>query len=277
MPSFLSRRKNLVVLIFLVFFQMILISIQVPLEEEETLLEKMVFAVFAPIQHGVSSVFNGIGSIWTNYFALRDARERSQVLSEENFSLLQENIILRQSLKRYQGEAVLKELYGSLSERVVGARVISLDSVNPYKTVVINRGILDGLTRNMVVLDAFGNLVGRVFQVDRKEATVQLITDDKSGVSVTTTDDRGLAVLKGRGALMCELDYSLTTDEDPRQGDTLITTGFDHIYPPGIKVGIVTSVYNRPELFKDVYVQPFFRLYRLDRLAVIEVEWHDYD
>lgn len=275
MPSFLRRKKNIVVLISLVFFQMILISIQVPLEEDETVLEKMVFAVFAPIQHGVSSFLKGIGSLWTNYFALRDARMRNQRLSEENFSLLQENIILRQSLKRFRGEAILKELYSGLSERVIGAQVISLDSANPYKSVVINRGDMDGLTRNMVVLDAFGNLVGRVFQVTLKEATVQLITDDRSGVSVTTAEERGLAILKGRGGLMCELDYSLTTDEDPQQGDTLITTGFDYIYPPGIKVGVVISVEFRPELFKVVRVQPYFRLRRLDRLAVIGVDWHD--
>jgi rod shape-determining protein MreC len=276
MPPLLSRRKNLVILIALVFFQMTLISIQVPLEEDETLLEKVVFSTFAPIQHGVISFFSGIGSLWKNYFALRDTGKRNRRLSEENFALLNENIILKQALKRYQSEAYLQELYGRLSERVIGARVISLDAVSPYKSVVINRGSLDGLARNMAVLDASGNLVGRVFQVTAKEATVQLITHDKSGVSVTTSEERGLAILKGRGELLCELDYSLTTDEDPKQGDTLITTGFDKIYPPGIRVGVVLTVEDRPELFKFVRVQPFFRLRRLDRLAVIGVDAHDF-
>jgi rod shape-determining protein MreC len=274
MPSFLSKRKNLVVLISLVFFQMILISIQVPLEEDETLLEKLVYSAFAPIQHGVSSFFRGIGSLWNNYFVLRDAQKRNRRLSEKNFSLLQENIILKQSLRRYQNEAFLQQLYGRLSESVIGAQVIGMDSASPYKSVVINRGTLDGLAKNMVVLDASGNLVGRVFQVTLKEATVQLITDDKSGVSVTTAEGRGLAILKGRAELLCELDYSLTTDEEPKQGDTLLTTGFDYIYPPGIKVGIVLAVEHRPELFKYVRVQPFFRLRELDRLAVIGVDKH---
>ena len=272
MPSFLSKRKNLVVLVSLIFFQMILISIQVPLEEEETLLEKVLYSTFAPIQHGVTSFFRGIGSVWNNYFALRDAHKRNRSLSSENFSLLQENIILRQTLKRYQNETYLQQLYGRLSEHVIGAQVISLDSVSPYKTVIINRGTLDGLARNMVVLDASGNLVGRVIRVILKEATVQLITDDRSGVSVTTAEGRGLAILKGRGELECELDYSLTKDEDPKEGDTLITTGFDYIYPPGLKVGIVLSTEDRPELFKYVRVQPFFRLRGMNRLAVIGVD-----
>lgn len=274
MPSFLSKRKNLVVLISLIFFQMILISIQVPLEEDEILLERLVYSTFAPIQHGITSFFRGIGSLWNNYFALRDAQKRNQRLSEENFSLLQENIILKQSLSRYQTETFLQQFYGRLSEHVIGAQVIGMDSVSPYKSVLINRGTMDGLVRNMVVLDASGNLVGRVFKVTLKEATVQLITDDKSGVSVTTAEGRGLAILKGRGELQCELDYSLTTDEDPKEGDTLITTGFDYIYPPGLKVGIVLTIEARPELFKQVRVQPFFRLRQLGRLAVVGVDKH---
>lgn len=274
MPSFLSKRKNLVVLISLIFFQMVLISIQVPLEDDEILLEKLVYSTFAPIQHGITSFFRGIGSLWNNYFALRDAQKRNRRLSEENFSLLQENIILKQSLRRYQTEVFLQQLYGRLSDLVIGAQVIGMDSVSPYKSVVINRGTLDGLAKNMVVLDASGNLVGRVYQVTLKEATVQLITDDQSGVSVTTEEGRGLAILKGRGELLCELEYSLTTDEDPKEGDTLITTGFDYIYPPGLKVGIVLTVEDRPELFKYVDVQPFFRLHQLGRLAVVEVDKH---
>jgi len=274
MPSFLSKRKNLVVLISLILFQMVMISIQVPLEEDEILLEKLVYSAFAPIQHGISSFFRGIGSIWNNYFALRDAQKRNRRLSEENFSLLQENIILKQSLRRYQTEAFLQQLYGRLSDLVIGAQVIGMDSVSPYKSVVINRGSLDGLAKNMVVLDVSGNLVGRVYEVGLKEATVQLITDDRSGVSVTTAEGRGLAILKGRGELLCELDYSLTKDEDPKEGDTLLTTGFDNIYPPGLKVGIVLTVKKQPELFKYVDVQPFFRLRQLDRLAVIGVDKH---
>ncbi len=274
MPSFLSKRKNLVVLISLIFFQMVLISIQVPLEDDEILLEKLVYSTFAPIQHGITSFFRGIGSLWNNYFMLRDAQKRNQRLSEENFLLLQENIILKQSLRRYQSEAFLQQLYGRLSDLVIGAQVIGMDSVSPYKSVVINRGTLDGLAKNMVVLDASGNLVGRVYQVTLKEATVQLITDDRSGVSVTTAEGRGLAILKGRGELLCELDYSLTKDEDPKEGDTLLTTGFDNIYPPGLKVGVVLTVEKRPELFKYVDVQPFFRLRQLDRLAVIGVDKH---
>lgn len=272
MPAFLSKRKNLFILIALILFQMILISIQVPLEESETLLERAAFLVFAPVQHSVVSIFRGIGNVWNNYFAFRDTQKRNLKLSEENFSLLQENIILKQFLRRYENEAVLKDRFRQLSESVFGAHVIGMDSENPFKSVTINRGSLDGIARNMIVLDDSGNLVGRVFAVTFKQARVQLITDEKSGVSVTTSEKKSLSILEGKGRGVCRLKFSLTTDEAPGVGDTLVTTGFDQIYPPGIKVGRVFSVSNPPELFKEVLVQPFFQLRNLDNLAVILVD-----
>jgi rod shape-determining protein MreC len=275
MPSFLSKRKNLVILISLILFQMILISVQVPLGERETMLERTVFSVFAPVQHGILSFFRGIGNFWNNYFGLRDARKNNRRLNEENFILRQQNILLKRSLLQYQDEEYLKEMYRTLSERVVGARVIGMDTENRYKSVLINRGDADGVALNSIVMDAKGNLVGRVIRITCKQAFVQLITDEKSGVSVTTPEGGGLSILKGKGEGLCFLDYSLTTDAAPVEGETLVTTGFDHIYPPGLRVGIVHSVDRQPALFKNVEVKPFFRMEDLDRLAVITISPSD--
>jgi rod shape-determining protein MreC len=272
MPSFLSKRKNFVVLVSLLFFQMILISIQVPLGEEDILLERIFFTVFAPVQHGVVAFFRGVGDIWDNYVGLRDTRKRYRRVSEENFFLRHENILLKHILNSLRDEADLKELYRTLSDKVIGARVIGMDAGNPYRSVTINRGRRDGLKVDMVVLDAYGNLVGRVIgPVEIQQARVQLITDPESGVSVKAGDDGSPTVLKGMGDGLCELSYSLTTIDDPQPGDMLLSTGFDHIYPPGLKVGIVLTVDRKPELFKDVRVHPFFELRHLDKLAVITV------
>jgi rod shape-determining protein MreC len=254
---------------------MILISIQVPLGESETLLEKMVFSIFAPIQNGVLSFFRGIGNFWNNYFGLRDARKISRRLSEENFLLKQQNILLKRALLKYQDEEYLQKMYRTISDRVIGARVIGMDMENPYKSVLINRGDQDGVALNHIVMDAEGNLVGRVIRVTWNQATVQLITDEKSGVSVTTSEGGGLSILKGKGEDLCRLDYSLTTDEAPSPGDVLVTTGFDKIYPQALRVGVVRSVKPRPALFKDVEVKPFFRLEDLDRLAVIAPDFKE--
>lgn len=275
MPSFLSKRKNLIILISLILFQMILISIQVPLGESETLLERTVFSVFAPIQHGVLAFFRGVGDFWSNYFGLREARKDNRRLTEQNFLLKQQNLLLKRSLLNYQDEEFLQELYSSLSDRVVGARVIGMDMENRYKSVLIDRGEQDGVALDSIVMDAAGNLVGRVIRTTWRQATVQLITDERSGVSVETQEGGGLSILKGRGESTCHLSYSLITDDAPVAGDTLVTTGYDGIYLRGLRVGVVVSVKRPPALFKEVEVAPFFRLEDLGRLAVMTVDPQD--
>jgi rod shape-determining protein MreC len=271
MPSFLSRRKNFIILISLVLFQMILISVQVPRGADVTLLEQAYFAAFAPLQHGVAAVIRGIGQVWSDFFALRDAQERYHRVMEENFQLRQENILLKQALRRYRDEETLKAMYEGLSDRVIGARMIGMDASDVYKSAIIDRGSLDGLIKDMVVLDAYGNLVGRVSgPIELKQARVQLITDRDCGVSVRVQGGAAPAILKGDGGGLCRLDYSLATSGEPQEGDILETTGFDSIYPSGLRVGQVISVKKRPALFKNVEVRPFFRLRDMDKLAVIE-------
>ena len=272
MPSFFKKNKNLVVLSVLIFLQLILISIQVPLDEEENYFEKVVFVIFSPLQHGIVSFFQSIGGFWKGYFALRDAHIRNEEMRQEVFSLSQENRILRDALEHYRSEKEIEALLGELYPNILHARVIGIDASNYFKSVMINRGSLDRIEKNMVVLDKFGNLVGRIIgPIALKEARVQLITDNDSGVSVFTEKDKVLGILSGDGKGSCELEHVVSTDEDVSVGENLYTTGFDSIFPPGINVGRITSITPTSDLFKKITVRPYFEFRHLDQLAVIRM------
>jgi rod shape-determining protein MreC len=272
MPSFFKKNKNLVVLSVLIFLQLVLISIQVPLDEEENYFEKVVFVIFSPLQHGIVSFFQSIGGFWKGYFALRDAHDRNEEMRQEIFSLSQENRILRDALEHYRSEKEIEALLGELYPNILHARVIGIDASNYFKSVMINRGSMDKIEKNMVVLDKFGNLVGRVIgPIALKEARVQLITDNASGVSVFTEKDKVLGILSGDGKGSCELEHVVSTDENVSVGESLYTTGFDSIFPPGINVGRITSITPTSDLFKKITVRPYFEFRHLDQLAVIRL------
>ncbi len=271
MPSFLKKKKNLVVLFCLILFQLILLSVQIPLGSESNLLEKTVFSVFSPIQNGVSSIFRGIGNIWKGYFSIRGVYKVNKDIKKELFFLQLENRLIRGLLDRSTKEAELKEILEDIRESIVYTRVIEFDLTNKYKSVVINRGFFDGIEKDMIVMDKFGQLVGRVIGLmGLKEAKVQLITDSKSGTSVHNQKDI-LGVVNGNDEGMCILKYIEGTESDVDIGDILITSGFDHIYPPGIPVGTIVRMEPTDELFKNITVQPFFKLRSLDHLAVIKI------
>ena len=276
MPSFFKKNKNIVVLSILIFLQLVLISIQVPLGEQENYFEKAVFVLFSPIQHGIVSFFQKIGGFWKGYFALREAHKENEEMKQEIFSLTQENRLLRNALEHYKNETEIEAFLGELYKNVLYARVIGIDASNYFKSVMINRGSLDKIEKNMVVLDKFGNLVGRIIgPIALKESRVQLITDNDCGVSVFTEKDKVLGILSGDGKGSCQLEYVVSTDENVTVGENLYTTGYDSIFPPGINVGRITSITPTSVLFKKISVRPYFEFRHLDQLAVIRLQAKD--
>lgn len=273
MPLFLKEKKNLIILAALIFFQLILISIQAPLGHEKNYFERAIFSVFSPIQHGVVSFFQKIGELWKGYFHLRNVHIQNQKMREEIFFLQQENNFLKNALQKFRNEKEIRDNLLEIHENILVARVIGVDASNYYKSVVINKGSLDDLKKNMVVLDKDGNLVGRTVEpISLKEATVQLITDPESGVSVFSQEKKEMGVLTGDARGQCSLNYILSTTEDISKGEEIITSGFDGIFPPGIKAGKIISTTPSTSLFQVVRVKPYFDFRKLDQVAIIMID-----
>lgn len=276
MPISLKKAKSLIILLLLIFCQLVLISIQVPMGDESTYFERIVFSVFSPINSGVLSVFRGIGNIWNSYFALHNVQRENQRLREEVFRLNQQNSLLRGMLRTFRTEKEMLDILSQLEENIMPARVVGMDAGNIWKSLVINKGSLDGVKKNMVVLDTNGYLVGRVVDpITLKQARVQMITDIQSGVHVVPKKKNIPGIINGIGNGKCKLDYVLATDASIEEGDELITTGIDGIYLPGILVGYVQSAVEDTSLFKEIEVVPAFKIQDLDLLAIIKEDVHD--
>jgi len=270
MPLFLKERKSLLVLIALIFFHLILISTQVPLGYGANYFEKAVFSIFSPAQHGILSLFRSIGNFWKNYFFLQNVQSQNQKMKQEMFFLRQENNLLRNALENLRSEKEIEESLSRLHENILVAQVIGFDASNFYKSATINKGSLDGLKKDMVVLDKNGSLVGRIIDpVALKESRVQLITDNESGVGVFSEKKEVMGILSGDGKGYCFLEYILVTTEDIYEGEDIITSGKDGLFPSGIKVGKIVSITTTTSLFKKVKVEPYFDIRDLDQVAVI--------
>jgi rod shape-determining protein MreC len=270
MPLFFKERKSLLVLIALIFFQLILISTQVPLGYGANYFEKAVFSIFSPVQHGILSLFRSISNIWKNYFYLQNVQSQNQKMKQEMFFLRQENNLLRNALENLRSKKEIEESLSRLHENILAAQVIGFDSSNFYKSATINKGSLDGLKKDMVVLDKNGSLVGRIVDpVALKESRVQLITDNESGVGVFSQKKEVMGVLSGDGKGYCFLEYIHVTTEDIYEGEDIITSGKDDLFPSGIKVGKIISITTSTSLFKQVKVEPYFDIRHLDHVAII--------
>jgi len=267
-----EKRRSALILAGLVAFHILLISIQIPRGAEKSLFEKSLFFLFSPVQRAVIGAVRGVGSLWTNYFDLRGVRGENQKLKKEIFFLNQDVRFLGDQLQLYRSEAQVRERLAAFQGKIVPARVIGADSANPYQTIVLDKGSLDGIGKDMAVCDRLGNLVGRTIEpVNFKETMVQLITDKDSSVSVVSSVAGLTGSVTGTSGAVCELRYVLASASGGQLGEELLTTGYDKIYPAGLRVGTIKSLEKDKlsPIFRLITVEPYFRLNTIDIVAVI--------
>ena len=143
-----------------------------------------------------------------------------------------------------------------VADRMLVAKILSVDPDPHRQRFTINRGVLNGVYAGQALLDADG-VVGQVDIVDALTSHAVLISDSNHGlpVAVNRTGLRTIAVGAGETGLL-NLPY-LTNSADIRAGDLLVTSGLGGVFPPGYPVGRVTVVQRRPgQSFARVLAQP---------------------
>jgi rod shape-determining protein MreC len=166
-------------------------------------------------------------------------------------------------------------------ETVVG-QVISTEGVPWYRTVTLNRGLVDGVNLKAPVISTTG-VVGRVVAVAPHAAKVQLLLDHESGLGVRIERSRITAVVSGQAGFADQVGNLLAMKyvpvlADVVVGDVVVTSGLDRMFPKGLMVGRVQSVKSGGGLFKEILVAPSAHFERLEELMVIraqpeDVEW----
>lgn len=268
--SLWEKRTSFRILVGLVVFHLLLISIQVPLGSEKKLFERALFFLFSPVQKAAVSTFRGLEAVWNNYFDLRRVRQDNQKLKQELFFLGQEKHFLEDRLLLFSSEAEVRANLAQFRKSLIAARVVGADAGNYFRSLILDKGSLAGVRPDMAVCDRFGNLVGRtIAPVSLNETMVQLVTDQESSVSVISGTDKVVGIMSGYQGAFCVLKYILATAQGGKEGEDLITTGFDKIYPAGIHVGRILSIKPTASVFKEIIVQPYFNFATLEVVAIL--------
>jgi len=224
-----------------------------------------------PVEKAIGWTVTGALDMWNGYVALRGARERAADLSRQVRALELE----RQQLLAFRAEAErlqrLLSFAESFPERsTVGARIIGIRlGAAGRQLLTIDRGSDDGLAPMMPVVVAEG-VVGRLHAVADHSADVIVLTDLNSSIAVRVERTRARANVRGLGKPdLCRLDYALRT-EDMIEGDSLVTSGTDGVFPRGLPVGKVTQLERRGHgLFQDARVVPAVDVTRLEEVLVL--------
>ncbi len=271
MFALLKRYRELILVAALLLVPLGVFFAHAKAPSERSRLDRAVVWLATPVERTIGWTLSGVMRGWSGYVALRGAHEREAKLATEVRALELE----RQQLLAERGEAErLRKLLAFAQEsperRYVGARVVGVRlGTAGRQLLTVDRGARDGIAKMMPVVVADG-VVGRVNSVTSSTADVLVLTDSTSSVAVRVDRTRARANVRGLGKPDgAKLEYALRT-EDMIEGDLLVTSGTDGVFPRGLPVGKVTQL-NRTGhgLFQDARVIPAVDPTRLEEVLVV--------
>lgn len=195
----------------------------------------------------VAGRVNSVSARAKAYLTLEQANGE---LTARNFYLERQVTQLRRlygALTRDTTAAERQELQMLSHYRLVPAKVVSNELHRPDNLMTIDRGAADGIEVGMGVASGLG-IVGVTCLVADHYSVVLPVLNTSSHISCAIRGRGCFGVLRWDGK-----DTSVAYLEDvPRHarfkwGDKVETNGYSSIFPPGVMVGRVETVYNSPD------------------------------
>lgn len=235
--------------------------------------------VFGPIQNVASDALKPARDLINWFDETFEARGERERLEEELAEARQQAVAGKVAVEQNRQ---LKKLVGLQASgrippgyRPVTASVITRSPTMWLSTVGIDRGSGDGIEVDDPVISADG-LVGRISSVSSGEATVSLITDGASAVSVKIVPTGAQGVLRPRigsaGDLVIEF---LDETSGVGQGQSVVTAGWREdelasLFPPNLPVGEVRDApLDEREAIQSVSVRAYPDFRNLDLVQVL--------
>lgn len=204
-------------------------------------------ALFLNSSNAVSGSINASVATIQDYFNLTNI----------NNQLAEENAFLRRQLARTSAGAISHSENEDTTQFIfTKAKVVNNSTHRLYNFLTIDKGSKDGVYPEMGITGPSG-IVGKVKSVSENFATVYSVLHSSLLSSVYLTSTGNFCTLRWDGIdpQYAKLLY-LPRHLSPQVGDTVVTSGYNAIFPPDIMVGWVSEInINENEAFLDVKVK----------------------
>jgi len=267
MHDIISRHRPLALLATLVVAQVMLLAFQIKGDHDVRLIRYWAVMATTPVERSGTWFFLKIGRAWSGYVALHGARVENRQLHQEIDYLQLRNRELESDAAEAQRLSVLlnfRQIHVEVP--MLAAQVVGASADPSSHTLFINRGEHDHVRRNQAVITGDG-IVGKIVEVLPNSAQVLLINDKDSGVGSLLLDTRTHGVVKGTPDADVRMDY-VVNDEKVHNGEVILTSGEDRIFPKGLFVGTIIGA-SPGNPFQVIRVQPATRLDRLEDVLVL--------
>ena len=191
-------------------------------------LNRVVIAVISPVNSCIQTFTGAASSFEKKLEAITTMEAENEQLKKENAELRRANIAMAEFYAENQRLTKLLQYKEHVPEqKLLPAKVVGRNMGDLQDVVIIDRGSVDGLDKEMAVVTGDG-IVGLVEEVYPDAAKVMLITSSrcKIGARILRADSRAVGVICGRSMENMPLEMEhLPREADVRKGDVVIRFG----------------------------------------------------
>jgi rod shape-determining protein MreC len=230
---------------------------------------ELVTIAVTPIQSLLVRVHRGALNLWANYIDWKSVRRDNAALREENEQLRVQSMQAGETREENARLRRLLVLRDRLPLATVAGEVIGREAGGWVRSLTVNRGRGDGIAQQTPVIVPDG-LVGRVVQVHRGAAVIQLLNDPASTVGAVIQRTRTAGLVEGDAGGTVRFKFMARDGASVAPGDLVVTSGLGTLFPKGLPVGRVVKIEDKGSaLFHFAVLAPAVDFSRVEEVLLV--------
>ena len=229
----------------------------------------LIALVTTPVQRALAGLHRAALGVWSTYRDWKSIRAENHHLREDNERLRVEALVVGETLDENERLRRLLALQTRLPIRTLPGEIIAREWGGWVRSLIVNRGRTDDVQRLTAVISPDG-LVGRVVDVRRGSAVVQVLSDPTSTVGAHTLRSRTPGVVEGEPRGTIRFKYMARDVAGLTVGDLVVTSGQGGLFPRGIPIGRVRAIDDRGSaLFHFAMLDPVVDFARVGEVLLV--------
>lgn len=230
---------------------------------------ELVAIVLTPVQSLLVRVHRGALGFWANYLDWKSVRRENASLRGENEQLRVQTLQAGETREENTRLRRLLVLRDRLPLATVTGEVIGREAGGWVRSLTVNRGRGDGIVQQTPVIMPEG-LVGRVVQVHRGAAVIQLLNDPASTVGAVVQRTRTAGLVEGDAGGAVRFKFMARDGASVAPGDLVVTSGLGTLFPKGLPVGRVVKIEDKGSaLFHFAVLAPAVDFSRVEEVLLV--------
>ncbi|MDR3200135.1 MAG: rod shape-determining protein MreC [Spirochaetales bacterium] len=243
--------------------------------------EELGLSIFSLFQRGISSIGSFVAGTFDSIRVLGELKEEHAAAIDQlrSYEQIEKDILILKEENRRLNEVL--SFSTSAVFQNIPAKIIGKDPQNFHTTIVVNRGSLSGISKDMPVIgiqNGHQGLVGKVISVGPSASLVQPLYDPNAFVAARLLSSRYEGLVNGSGEDAVKMRYvKRYARPEIRYGDIVITSGMgSSLFPEGIEIGSVKSISARSyDTSLELDIAPVIDFSRLEYVYILQAKKED--